>query len=114
MKYYGIEMVLLGLTVTAVQADTWTVDDDGKADFNNIQAAVNAASDGDTIVVYPGIYSGGINTQGLAIELISSELHAAVVDGGATSRGFTCNSNETSPIKIVDQVQQSSFDLLRK
>ena len=28
-------------------ADTWTVDDDGKADFDNIQAAVDAASDSD-------------------------------------------------------------------
>ena len=57
MKYYGIGAVLLGLTVSAVQADTWTVDDDGKADFNNIQAAVDAASDGDTINVAPGTYT---------------------------------------------------------
>ncbi len=35
----------------AAFADTWTVDDDGKADFDNIQAAVDAASDGDEIVV---------------------------------------------------------------
>ena len=35
MKYYGIGMVLLGLTVSAVQADTWTVDDDGKAEVRN-------------------------------------------------------------------------------
>ena len=32
------------LTSTAL-ADTWTVDDDGKADFDNIQAAIDAASD---------------------------------------------------------------------
>ena len=30
---------------TAV-ATTWTDDDDGKADFNNIQAAIDASSDG--------------------------------------------------------------------
>jgi len=28
---------------SAALADTWTVDDDGKADFDNIQAAVDAA-----------------------------------------------------------------------
>ena len=33
----------------AAIADTWTVDDDGKADFDNIQAAVDAASDGDEV-----------------------------------------------------------------
>ncbi|MFT4593895.1 MAG: putative outer membrane repeat protein [Phycisphaerales bacterium] len=100
MKCYAIRAVLLGLTVSAVQADTLTVDDDGTADFTTIQAAVDAAIDGDTIVVYPGTYSGGINTQGLAIELVSSELHAAIVDGGATTRGFTCDSNETSETEI--------------
>jgi hypothetical protein len=40
-------LISLFLTSTAL-ADTWTVDDDGKADFDNIQAAVDAASDGDT------------------------------------------------------------------
>jgi hypothetical protein len=39
---------------------TWTVDDDGVdfpgADFTHPQDAVNAASEGDTIVVYPGTY----------------------------------------------------------
>jgi hypothetical protein len=36
-------LISLFLTSTAL-ADTWTVDDDGKADFDNIQAAVDAAS----------------------------------------------------------------------
>ena len=39
--------VLSGFTF----ATTWTVDDDGKADFDNIQAAVDASSDGDEIIV---------------------------------------------------------------
>ncbi len=37
-------LISMFLTSTAL-ADTWTVDDDGKADFDNIQAAVDAASD---------------------------------------------------------------------
>jgi len=48
-------LISLFLTSTAL-ADTWTVDDDGKADFDNIQAAVDAASDGDEILVMPGTY----------------------------------------------------------
>jgi len=36
---------------------TWVVDDDGPADFNTIQAAINAASDGDTVFVKAGAYS---------------------------------------------------------
>jgi hypothetical protein len=35
-----------------------TVDDDGPADFNNIQAAINDSNDGDIIVVQLGIYTG--------------------------------------------------------
>jgi len=50
-------LISMFLTSTAL-ADTWTVDDDGKADFNNIQAAVDASSDGDEIIVMPGTYTG--------------------------------------------------------
>jgi len=43
-------LISMFLTSTAL-ADTWTVDDDGKADFDNIQDAIDAASDGDEIIV---------------------------------------------------------------
>ncbi len=36
----------------------WTVDDDGPADFSNIQAAIDVATAGDTISVAPGTYTG--------------------------------------------------------
>ena len=42
-------LISMFLTSTAL-ADTWTVDDDGKADFDNIQAAIDASSDGDEVV----------------------------------------------------------------
>lgn len=35
----------------------WTVDDDGPADFADVQAAVLAASEGDTVLVAPGNYA---------------------------------------------------------
>ncbi len=40
------------------QADMITVNDDDPADFNNIQAAINDADDGDVIMVFPGTYIG--------------------------------------------------------
>jgi parallel beta-helix repeat protein len=49
---------LLGLATLNLGAATITVDDDGSADFNNIQAAINIANDGDTIVVFDGLYRG--------------------------------------------------------
>lgn len=38
------------------ESKTWTVDDDGPADFRIIQEAINAANEGDTIFVYKGEY----------------------------------------------------------
>jgi hypothetical protein len=38
-----------------------TVDDDAPADFNNIQAAINDANDGDVVEVQPGRYTGDGN-----------------------------------------------------
>ena len=49
---------MFGLIVNTLKAapKTWTVDDDGPADFHTIQEAINAASSGDTILVATGTY----------------------------------------------------------
>jgi hypothetical protein len=49
-----------------------TVDDDGPADFNNIQAAIDDANDGDTIVVKKGLYVESINFLGKSIAVRST------------------------------------------
>jgi hypothetical protein len=80
---------------------TWTVDDDGKADFDNIQAAVDAASDGDEIMVMPGTYTGKLNavieTQGKEVWLHSSDgPEVTILDGEQIRRGVLCDSGETN------------------
>ena len=50
---------MLALILTALiapVANTWTVDDDGPADFTQIADAVAAASPGDVLLVEPGLY----------------------------------------------------------
>jgi len=80
------------LTSTAL-AETWTVDDDGKADFDNIQAAVDAASDGDEIIVMPGTYTGSgqnvveIISKSIAI-IGNGEPSDIVIDGENSRRGI--------------------------
>lgn len=52
-------MLMLTYNVQPVRAEprTWTVDDDGPADFDTIQEAISAASSGDMIYVYDGTYN---------------------------------------------------------
>ena len=46
----------LGSINTNVQATSWTVNDDGGADFSSIQAAIDSVSNSDTIFVWEGTY----------------------------------------------------------
>jgi len=87
-----------------------TVDDDGPSDFDNIQAAINYATNGDEIIVYPGIYTGtgnrDIDFYGKAITVRSTEpndpeiVAATVIDSkGSLSeyhRGFIFQRSEDS------------------
>lgn len=54
-------MLILAALCDAGAARTIGVDSDGAAEFQTIQAAVNAAETGDTIVVAPGTYTGSGN-----------------------------------------------------
>jgi len=47
---------LMNPWIPSLEPTTWTVDDDGPADFHTIQEAIDAASNGDTIYVYNGTY----------------------------------------------------------
>jgi len=49
------------LIAATCQARTITVDDDGPADFNNIQAAINDSNDGDVIEVQPSTYTRSLS-----------------------------------------------------
>ncbi|MGA2093172.1 MAG: hypothetical protein ABSH16_07185 [Sedimentisphaerales bacterium] len=60
MKKRVFVLICLMLTIPC-QGRTITVDNDGPADFNNIQAAINNANNGDMVVVADGIYTGNGN-----------------------------------------------------
>ncbi len=103
--------VLSGATL----ADTWTVDDDGKADFDNIQAAVDAASNGDEIIVMAGNYSafgknGVVNMRGKQITLKSQEgPDVTFIDGNNILRCFYCNSGENENTIIEGFTIQNGY-----
>jgi hypothetical protein len=60
MKKAIFALSCLSLTIPCL-AITITVDDNSPADFNNIQAAINDANNGDTVLVADGIYTGNGN-----------------------------------------------------
>jgi len=76
-------LISLAFNIQPVKAEprTWTVDDDGPADFRNIQDAINAASPGDTIYVYGGKYGGAVVTKN-NLRLIGENRSTTIMDGG--------------------------------
>jgi parallel beta-helix repeat protein len=56
MKKLVVALICL-LPIFSTQAIIITVDDNGTADFDNIQDAINSSGPGDTIIVRPGTYS---------------------------------------------------------
>jgi len=84
----GMMLTLLLISVSAsafniqsVKAEprTWTVDDDGPADFDTIQEAIDAASDGDTIFVYNGTYEPVAVDK--ALSLVGEDRSITIIEG---------------------------------
>jgi hypothetical protein len=90
--------VMIGLAVGVVSAQQWFVSPAGSDDpngsfeqpFETIQQALNAAQDGDTIVLMPGVYSGqgnyDLSVDGLSLTIRSTQpddwdtVEATVID----------------------------------
>jgi Abnormal spindle-like microcephaly-assoc'd, ASPM-SPD-2-Hydin/Transmembrane protein 131-like N-terminal/Right handed beta helix region len=85
--------VLLLISTTAIAQNTIHV----PADQPTIQAAINAASPGDTVLVASGTYFENINFNGKAITVTSSDGAATtIIDGNAAGTVVTFNHNETA------------------
>ncbi|MHC4693223.1 MAG: right-handed parallel beta-helix repeat-containing protein, partial [Planctomycetota bacterium] len=105
-----MSIFLLGMTVSAASARTIYVDDDGPADFNTIQAAIDDSNNGDTIIVADGTYTGlgnrDIDFHGKAVTLRSDNgPDNCIIDCQATItnlyRGFHFHNNEGSDSVVM-------------
>ena len=78
-------MLVVGAGVGAA-ATTWYVDDDGGAgiNFTSIQDAVNNASEGDTIIVYGGIYYDNVVVD-KSLTLQGEDRNTTIIDGNGES-----------------------------
>ncbi len=88
-RWAVISLLLVITCNRAFAGKTLYVDDDGPADFNNIQAAIDDANDGDSIIVQPGLYKEFVEFHGKNITLTSTSpakfnvVAATIIDYGA-------------------------------
>jgi len=98
---FSVILMLLFSTVVRtpfippVRAITWTVDDDGPADFHTIQEAINAASFGDTIIVRNGTYYENV-VLNKTVSLVGENRNFAIVDGNKTGAVLSMRANNVT------------------
>ena len=91
LQMFALHCVVLFLAVSGVAQITIHV----PADQLSIQAAINVANNGDTVLVSAGTYTENINFSGKAITVTSaSGPSVTIIDGGAKAAVVTFNANE--------------------
>ena len=75
------------LSAAAAAGDVWVVDASGSGDFLDIQAAVDAASDDDTLLIMGGTY-GGFSIASKELALASDSPQTPRVNGLVTLSGL--------------------------
>jgi hypothetical protein len=77
------------------ESKTWTVDDDGPADFHTIQEAISAAKLGDTIYVHNGTYSEHVVVNKNDLTLFGENKDATIIDGGEIGTVVQITANDS-------------------
>jgi len=106
-------MLVVVLSCPFAQGKVILIDDDGQADFDNIQAGIDAAEYGDTVFAAPGTYyenitlKDGINLSGAGadVTIIDALGYADVVDARAnnvTISGFTFRNSGENDLRHLN------------
>lgn len=90
-------------------ATTLYVDDDGTGNYTTIQAAVNDAVDGDTIIVEPGTYAGDITIAVPDLTVISSDQYNAVIRASGNAFNLMADNIAVKNFDIIGPGSSSSY-----
>ncbi len=122
MKFRICLLFVLICFCNILNSTTWHIKLDGTGDFTTIQEGIDASTDADTVLVYPGIFYENLNMNSKNITLASLELTTGneqyitntVVDGqregsciemqdiaiGATIRGLTIQNGFGNDLSV--------------
>lgn len=89
-----LSIFLLAYSTRQAQLEpfTWTVDDNGPADFQTIQEAINAAQQGDFITVGSGIYREHV-TVNKSVSVAGEDRSTTIIDGDGTATVVNVTAN---------------------
>jgi len=91
----GILVIIVGVmmvTSEEVVGKTFTVDDNGNGDYGNIQDAINSSEDGDTILVWEGIYYENVVVN-KTVSLLGIGSEETIIDGRGEGDVVTITSD---------------------
>jgi hypothetical protein len=104
MRYISLMLSIVLVALESASATTYIVNPDGTGDFPSIQAAIDAATDGDIIELGDGTFTGDGNRdidflgKAITVRSYSSDPEACVIDcegtGDEPHRGFYFHSGE--------------------
>ena len=111
-RFFTFILVVLALNLAAkVQAATYTVDDDGAADFSSIQDAIDAAGSGDTILVESGSYLETLELKS-GVDVLGAGFGTTYIKGGHTGHvvyAYNVDGAVFDGFAVVDSRQDSQY-----
>jgi hypothetical protein len=113
--------LILVLFFLASHASIYTVKQDGSGNFTTIQAGINAAASGDTVLVWPGTYFENIDYDSKCITVASlylttqnnNYIHSTIIDGNNNGSCVAIiNCAEMNTILCGFTIQHGSGDFI--
>jgi predicted outer membrane repeat protein len=101
-------VILSALLVSGASAAVFEVDAAGSTSYLTIQSGVSAASDGDTVLIHGGTYSGAGNTavdpgaRNLTIQSLDARRDAVTIDCGSAARAFLIQGGQDTTLVVRD------------